>query len=360
MEKHSITQHISINKISDESKSTLRKKTLFSIYIVSYVLLAILFLFFSSPLWTNSFMNFNNVEYLQFSFAIMYMLLFFPVMFGITYEINKLFFGIRNRMSFYSMLIIGTLYLTVPNLTYLVFYYIQNIGNESNINPKEVFMVFVITLSCITVALIIVNSLLIKNNHMHDLKQIISLFAITFISFFGIFSIVFIGLLKTWLIILYFFMITSLSDTFAYLGGILFGKHKMAPLISPKKTWEGFGFGLVLTTCVGLLVYYGISEDDYAYSSIQLLHFEYFFNNNNPNTWLFVIALIVCLSISGTCGDLFYSYIKRLHKVKDYSDLLREHGGFLDRFDSALVAFSLYTIALFFITAVTSDTLWNY
>ena len=368
MERHNITHHISVNEISDESRSTLRKKTLFSIYIVSYVLVAILFLFFSSNEWTQSFMKFENVKYLKFSFAILYMLMFFPVMFGITYEINKLFFGIRNRMSFYLMLLIGTAYLIIPNLAYLVFYYIQNIGDISSISgqlsddkvEEWVFIVFVVTLSCITTALIIVNFILIKNNHIHDLKQIISLFAITFMSFFGIFSIVFIGLLKSWLIILYFFMITSLSDTFAYLGGMLFGRHKIAPLISPKKTWEGFGFGLFLTTCTGLLVYLGIWNDNYAYSWKQLVHFNYFIVHNSESSWWFVTILIISLSISGSCGDLFYSYMKRLHKVKDYSDLLREHGGILDRFDSALIAFSLYTIALFFLTAITSDTLWNF
>lgn len=360
MEKHNITQHITINKISAESKSTLRKKTLFSIYIVLYVLVAILFLLFSSEDWTKPFMDFQNVQYFRFSFAVLYMMLFYPIMLGITYEINKLFFGIRNRMSFYSMLTVGTLYLIVPNLTYLIFIYIKNISNTSNIDAKQVFSAFVITLTCITAILVIINSILIKNNHLHDLKQIISLFAITFMSFFGMFSIVFIGLLKGWLIILYFFMITSLSDTFAYVGGMLFGKHKIAPIISPKKTWEGFVFGLVLTTSVALLVYYGFTNDDYAYTYNELVHFNFFTNKNNAETWFFVIALIMCLSISGTCGDLFYSYIKRLHRIKDYSDLLREHGGILDRFDSALVSFSLYTIALFAITAVTSDTLWNF
>lgn len=357
MEKHNLKQSISINKISNDSKQTFRKKTLFSVYIVSYVLVAILFLFFSSPDWTSSFMNFENVQFLQFTFAILYMLLFFPVLFGITYEINKLFFGVRNRIPFYVMLIIGTLYLVVPNTTYLVFYYISNIGNDSNISAETVFQVFVITLSIITILLFTVTCILVKNNHMHDLKQIISLFAITFMSFFGVFSIVFIGLLKSWLTILYFFMITSLSDTFAYIGGMIFGKHKMAPIISPKKTWEGFIFGIVCTTIIALLVYFGISYHEY--SNAKILHFDFFvMNKNSSYTWLFMLALIISLSISGTCGDLFYSYIKRLHRVKDYSDLLREHGGFLDRFDSALIAFSLYTITLFFLTAVTSDKLW--
>jgi len=104
------------------------------------------------------------------------------------------------------------------------------------------------------------------------------------------------------------------NDTFAYITGSLIGKHKMTPLLSPGKTWEGFSGGLLVTLLSGWIIW----------------RFSGMFN-----LWgWFGIALLV--SFLGLAGDLFESGLKRSVKVKNTGQLLPGHGGILDRFDSFL------------------------
>ena len=104
------------------------------------------------------------------------------------------------------------------------------------------------------------------------------------------------------------------NDTFAYLGGSLFGKNKIYEAVSPGKTWEGTTIGVVLCVAVGFA-----------------LNLNHTFSNN----WLWpVIALFV--GVFGTIGDLIESLMKRKAGVKDSGHIMPGHGGVLDRFDSLL------------------------
>lgn len=126
-----------------------------------------------------------------------------------------------------------------------------------------------------------------------------------------------------------------LSDTFAYCGGSLFGKHKMIERISPKKTWEGFGISLILTIATAI----GIS-------------FIPLFNDANFSTIGSWIGFAIVVNLSGTLGDLVESMVKRNVNVKDSGNFLPGHGGWLDRFDSILFAIPLgflYWIAFYLI-----------
>jgi len=116
------------------------------------------------------------------------------------------------------------------------------------------------------------------------------------------------------------------GDSGAYVVGKLWGKHVLFYRISPKKTWEGFIGGIVITLAV----------------SIGLAHF---YTMYTLTEWLIAGALI---SLFGTLGDLLESCIKRGMKAKDSSSIIPGHGGFLDRFDSLLMVipllFALYVI----------------
>lgn len=108
------------------------------------------------------------------------------------------------------------------------------------------------------------------------------------------------------------------NDVFAYFGGKSFGKHKLAPKISPKKTWEGFGFGF-LGAAVGFLL-------------------AYFWAISHPLTLNALIPAVIIVSIAGPLGDISASRVKRIAGVKDSSNILPGHGGFFDRFDSLLLS----------------------
>ncbi len=115
------------------------------------------------------------------------------------------------------------------------------------------------------------------------------------------------------------FVIAFIGDTFSMLGGMAFGGKKMAPHVSPKKTWAGFFAGPV-GSGLGMLLYGVIAK---AVWSLDIA------------LWYLVICGVVC-NLIGQLGDLTTSLIKREVGVKDYSRMFLEHGGVLDRFDSIL------------------------
>src|SRR6218665_1345492 len=110
------------------------------------------------------------------------------------------------------------------------------------------------------------------------------------------------------------FVLIWSSDTFAYLTGKFFGKHKMAPRISPKKTWEGFAGGVVLTLILGFFV-------------------EQYFPELRGN-WMIVGLLTATFA---PLGDLVESQLKRSFAVKDSGNIIPGHGGVLDRLDSFII-----------------------
>ena len=129
------------------------------------------------------------------------------------------------------------------------------------------------------------------------------------------------------LLVLSFFIIIWGSDVGAYCFGLLFGKNgkKLFPVISPKKSWAGFwgGLGTAVVTAIilnltGLLVI----------------------------PWYHSIILAVLMHVAGVYGDLFESLWKRIYDVKDSGKIIPGHGGFLDRFDSAIFAIPVGAIYL--------------
>ena len=116
--------------------------------------------------------------------------------------------------------------------------------------------------------------------------------------------------------IIYLLLITTMTDTFALITGMLVGKNKLCPDISPKKTIEGLVGGTLMGTFIASAFYYTVIS-----SSISIVY-------------LLMITALLCLI--GQLGDLVFSSIKRYYGVKDFSNLIPGHGGILDRFDSLI------------------------
>jgi phosphatidate cytidylyltransferase len=131
--------------------------------------------------------------------------------------------------------------------------------------------------------------------------------------------------------VLWIWLMAIFSDTFAYVAGSKIGKTKLAPVISPKKTWEGAYVGLATATGAGiivaLLLHFFAKEYQPFYQAIMSLDTEW-------SRIVIIVILAICFPIISMLGDLFYSLIKRFLNVKDYSNLIPGHGGMLDRLDS--------------------------
>lgn len=119
------------------------------------------------------------------------------------------------------------------------------------------------------------------------------------------------------------------GDTFAYIVGMLIGRHKLFPRISPKKSWEGFIGGIIF--CCGIS---------------QIL--AHYWDMLNPLQWGILAFIVVT---TGVLGDLFESMLKREAEIKDSGKILPGHGGILDRFDSLFVVMPFAYTFIYFISS---------
>jgi len=124
--------------------------------------------------------------------------------------------------------------------------------------------------------------------------------------------------------LLYGLMLVWVADIGAYFSGKRFGRHKLAPAISPGKTREGL-YGAVVAVCV--------------YSAIA----AYYFDLDLTDT-AYLLLLAVVLTLVSVAGDLYESVLKREHGVKDSGAILPGHGGILDRIDSVLAAMPVFMV----------------
>lgn len=129
------------------------------------------------------------------------------------------------------------------------------------------------------------------------------------------------------------------NDTFAYFGGLLFGKHKMNPRISPHKTWEGFFYGLGGAFVCCLVI--GLVMAATGYPILPTLTID---------KWYWILLLSIAIPLLGDLGDLSLSLIKRHWKIKDFGSILPGHGGILDRVDSDMFVCVGLAIMVIFIT----------
>ena len=124
-----------------------------------------------------------------------------------------------------------------------------------------------------------------------------------------------------------FIALTVASDTGGYVAGVLFGKHPMAPVISPKKSWEGFSGSMVATIAVGVWLVTSFLGGD----------------------WWVGVILGVIAAVMATLGDLCESVIKRDLGIKDMSQVIPGHGGLMDRLDSLLATVAPIWLVLYYL-----------
>ena len=128
------------------------------------------------------------------------------------------------------------------------------------------------------------------------------------------------------------------GDTAAYFAGRAFGRHKLAPIVSPHKTVEGAVGGVLGSMAAGcvLTLVYSLLSAKYNVISIQV----------QPKHYLVLLGMGAVASVLGILGDLFASSVKRQVGIKDYGTIFPGHGGILDRFDSVMFIAPFVSIAV--------------
>lgn len=195
------------------------------------------------------------------------------------------------------------------------------------INTSDIFLAF----TCIYVLVLLVYMVLAhKHTTFADISK--SFFSTLYVTLFFSYLIL-IRKYDKGVFLIWIPIITAwLSDTMAYTFGRLFGKHKLIPEVSPKKTVEG-ALGGVVGGVVFMTIYGFVCQNAF----------------NMQVNWISVLALGALGAILSQFGDLAASWIKREQGIKDYGNLLPGHGGVMDRFDSVLVVapFVYYFIQIF-------------
>lgn len=196
----------------------------------------------------------------------------------------------------------------------------QNFVTE-DIGQAFILIFFISVVYCIYASIMI-----LKNHGKFDLGKIISLYALPVI--YGVAFLCLDGIINSDNGIYYLLLLlnfSSVCDMGAYFVGVKFGKHKLCPNISPKKTVEGAVGGIVSSLVV---------------TAVLCLCF-------NKTLWIMLI-LTIPFCILGMIGDLFASAIKRAVGIKDYGNLIPGHGGVMDRLDSIImIAPLMFIVSLF-------------
>lgn len=253
--------------------------------------------------------------------AIVCLAIFIPIFMagGIVFKIAM---GILTLLGFKEFLDIKESKKALPNFIKVISYFLVlmlMINIEIDESYKIIFDFRLLTGLCLVAFIPVV---LYHNRDIYSVND----------SYYVVASTLFLGISMSYLVLyrnmsfhllVYLFMITVITDTFAYFTGYLIGKHKLLEVISPKKTWEGLFGGTIMGVFVSTV---------------------YYLTAINGNVSIVTLVLITTfLSIIGQFGDLFFSAIKRYYGKKDFSNIMPGHGGVLDRLDSIIFVMLAYS-----------------
>ncbi|MFV8419100.1 phosphatidate cytidylyltransferase [Mycoplasma sp. 005V] len=145
-------------------------------------------------------------------------------------------------------------------------------------------------------------------------------------------------------LVLLMIIVASSYDIGGYFGGKFLGhkfiKAKLAPAISPKKTWEGAIIGYLVSFFVTLIYIYTV----YGIRGLNSNSLGAVLLNSSSRFFAFLLAFLFIAPIIALLGDLYFSLIKRRNEIKDFSNILKEHGGLLDRIDSISFVFVFFGV----------------
>ncbi|TDV23035.1 phosphatidate cytidylyltransferase [Mycoplasmopsis mustelae] len=295
---------------------------------------------------------YNSNITLFWAIRVIAILLVTVLAFWLFYELNNSYLSHKIFATIQSFFSLGLLFVGLP-------FFAQVITNTDTELKNSVFtyliwsdwqshlLLFVLVVIYFIFRTLIVKDIAIKELLIKTLSYFLSLL------FLDIFLKVFLYLntIESGIeFIVWFILIATFYDMGGFFGGWLFGgkvfAKKMAPIISPKKTWEGALVGYISSLIISFIFiysYYAAAKSYQISSDIGSLI------NNLGTNGAAIIAFLTIAPILALVGDLYFSLIKRQLGVKDFSNILKGHGGLLDRVDSVSFVFfgwSLFALIL--------------
>lgn len=351
-----ITPHISINKISEKNKKTFNTRSIFAIVFCVYYLFTavnsilcdtdfgwfpnnsesamvakqffawtqVAWMSIISVLATKEILNLHFYRNISMYVVVMFSLILCTITPSVIFIAKKFDYFNKSEQWYFILVMLSML------ITYLVSYLINFFGfwMQGLLSIKRMFIHFV-------------------------LFTLVSLYIISWIYF---------SYFKGWVTLLLLFLIVTFTDSMAYISGMFFGKRKFSAYISPNKTMGGVVGGVLSTTLIIMLLFFAFSFVPDSYNILgnffgikYNLKVDSIIDTNNidyanaPWWWVSIFFIVVVLSFVAIVGDLTYSYIKRLYKIKDFSNLIPGHGGVLDRIDShsfVVPVFFIFTLLI--------------
>ncbi|XQP55489.1 MAG: phosphatidate cytidylyltransferase [Mycoplasmoidaceae bacterium] len=334
----------------EQRRQTLLTRSKSAIFIVAFYAAYLLLLFFANQHWFKPLASLEpgNMYAVQFTLGFINILMLAPVIYYVSWEITNLCFPGRKKVFIYT--VCSTFALTLGMGVFLIGtrYQLFPIHISEMWNSFTIFLlVSLIAIICVTIISTFVWMYIGRHIVYVGKKTRVWYPVLVFILNTFFVGFLYTTIIHTWTTYMFLMLISVLSDVFAYLGGVLFGKHKMAPNISPKKSWEGLGIGFGITTgivCgfVGLFHINGAEAIDhtlYKFLGCQTCPEG---GNLQPYFWAIYISVILIIMCVSAGGDLFFSFIKRRFNIKDFGYLIPGHGGVLDRIDALTFTFSFY------------------
>lgn len=353
---------LEINKFDKEKKKNLANRSFIAVFVIIYYLIAIVLslLSDSTDVSLNLLkLNINAAVKDILSFVYIFYI-YIPFIFAV-WEVNKLIFD-NNKKTFACLLVSMTIFYLLPTILYIIFFELINVfqlnnwgklfaNNENKNTEINKIRIFICSFLFSIFVNIVTSIVLLKQTNKMSAKNVISLVFLTFMVPFGFMSFAHIGLYKSWLVLIYIFILVTCTDAFGYIWGSLFGKNKMAPIISPNKTWEGGILGTITSILISLVFASLLLFDS---SNLAFRELSIFNSTTSWVNWIWIVCTSITIAIMSIIGDLTFSYIKRIFNIKDFSNTLASHGGILDRVDSMIFACASY-ITILLITSTMTD-----
>ncbi len=342
-----------------------------TLYISGYLFLVLFFsLFFDSHgILTNTFRDIylNNFQIFISVFGVLFYLSTIGLVWFISKEITRTFW----KEEKVNWKLLATIFFFVSVV--FIFFLITKLNLTRILSDKQTWPShYFVPFTGLFILVTFVGWTIVSNNKIKNKKQSFYFSLVTIITILFFIALYYLAFYRSWLDLFVLILLAMLTDVFGYFVGVLFGKHKLCPKISPKKTIEGFIGGVIISSLV-ILAIFGLVQLFKATSVLEpfklvslanALSYEFLgwqidslsnFNVNS-NFWIVCFFTLIILSIISVAGDLSFSIFKRSMKIKDFGNILPGHGGILDRLDSISFIFIAYYCLSMLINTIASPT----